>query len=107
MKISHTAKSSIVAEKWPIFEKKLGQNLKELSHALISNRFFEKRKLSANLDNWQVAAVASYAPFNSSCPRTQNIKLLCYSQSKTRLHRNQLYFVTNIVGVGNREGKFE
>ena len=43
---------------------------------------------------------------NSSCPRAQNIKL-CYSQSKHRLHRNPLYFVTSIVGTGNREGKFE
>ena len=45
--------------------------------------------------------------FNSSCPRAQNIELLCYSQSKNRLHRNPLYFVTSIVGAGNREGEFE
>ena len=45
--------------------------------------------------------------FNLSRPRTQNIKLLCYSQSKNRLHRNPLYFVTSVVGAGNREGKFE
>ena len=46
-------------------------------------------------------------PFNSSCPRVQNIKCLCYSQSKNRLHRKPLYFVMSIVGTGNREGKFE
>ena len=40
--------------------------------------------------------------FNSSWPGAQNIKLLCYSQSKNRLHRNPLYFVTSIVGAGNR-----
>ena len=46
--------------------------------------------------------------FNSSCPRARNIKCLCYSQSKNRLHtRKPLYFVTSIVGTGNREGKFE
>ena len=37
---------------------------------------------------------------NSSCPRAQNVKLLCYSQSKNRLHRNPLYVVTSIVGAG-------
>ena len=41
--------------------------------------------------------------FNSSCPIAQNTKLVCYSQRKTRLHRNPLYFVTSIVGTGNRE----
>ena len=35
------------------------------------------------------------------------MKLLCYSQSKKRLHRNLSCFVTSIVGAGNREGKFE
>ena len=44
---------------------------------------------------------------NSSCPRALNIKLVCYSQSKNRLHRNPLYFVTSIVGAGNKEGKSE
>ena len=43
--------------------------------------------------------------FNSLCPRAQVTKLLCYSQSKNRLHRDPLYFVTSIVGTGNREGK--
>ena len=45
--------------------------------------------------------------FNSSCPISQNIKCLCQSQSKKRLHRKPSYFVTSIVGVGNREGKIE
>ena len=46
--------------------------------------------------------------FNSSCPRAQNIKCLCYSPSKNRLHtRKPLYFVTSIVSTGNREGKLE
>ena len=44
---------------------------------------------------------------NSSCPRAQNVKRLCYSQSKNRLHRKPLYFVMSIVGTGNRESKFE
>ena len=26
--------------------------------------------------------------FNSSCPRAQNVQLLCFSQTKNRLHRN-------------------
>ena len=35
-------KSSIMAEKWPIFEKKLGQNLKELSRTLIFKQVFSE-----------------------------------------------------------------
>ena len=46
----------------------------------------------------------SYPMLNSSCPRAQNMKHLCYSQSKNRLHKKPLYFMTSIVGTGNREG---
>ena len=40
-------------------------------------------------------------------PGAQNQKLLCYSKSKNRLHRNPLYFVTSIFGTENRDGKSE
>ena len=53
------------------------------------------------------AEVHIYPYLNSSCPRAQNVKCLCYSQSKNRLHRKPLYFVTSIVRTGNRERKFE
>ena len=43
---------------------------------------------------------------NSSCPGAQNVKSLCYSQSKNISHRNPLNFVTSIVCAENREGKF-
>ena len=35
------------------------------------------------------------------------LKIFNSPQSKNRLQRNPLYFVMNIVGTGNREGKFE
>ena len=101
--LAKTCSPRMTQELWEVFQKSF----------LISDTQFQSKeervkaavKLHRQFCHPDVNKLKSL--LNSSCPTAQNTKLLCYSQSKNRLHRNPLYFVTTIVGAGNREGKLK